>query len=120
MRVRLIKLGTSSIIFIFLLIISLLLVRPIYLSVTEKLISIRDDLLLNIEKNTALTIKYEKASPSILSGLKLHNIQVLDSQSNLVLLKINSVKFAYNLSALLKGDIEKGLGNLVILQKFLE
>ena len=107
MRIRLIKLGTSSIIFIFLLIISLLLVRPIYLSVTEKLISIRDDILLNIEKNTALTIKYEKASPSILSGLKLHNIQVLDSQSNLVLLKINSVKFAYNLSALLKGDIEK-------------
>lgn len=114
MRIRLIKLGTSSIIFIFLLIISLLLVRPIYLSVTEKLISIRDDILLNIEKNTALTIKYEKASPSILSGLKLHNIQVLDSQSNLVLLKINSVKFAYNLSALLKGDIEKGLGNLII------
>ena len=69
MRVRLIKLGTSSIIFIFLLIISLLLVRPIYLSVTEKLISIRDDILLNIEKNTALTIKYENNDKNFFTNL---------------------------------------------------
>ena len=94
MRIRLIKLGTSTIIFIFLLVFVLILVRPVYSSVTEKLIQVRDVLLSSIEEKTALKIKYEKASPSLLQGLKLKNIQVIDSYSNLVLLKINSVGFA--------------------------
>lgn len=114
MRVRLIKLGASTIIFIFLIIMCLLFIRPVYLSVTAKLIDIRDNLLSTMEEKTALRIKYEKASPSLLTGLKLQKIQVLDSQSNLVLLKINSVGFSYNLPALLTGNIEKGLGDLVI------
>lgn len=114
MRVRLIKLGTSAIIFIFLLVFVLILVRPVYSSVTEKLIQVRDVLLSSIEEKTALKIKYEKASPSLLQGLKLNNIQVIDSYSNLVLLKINSVGFAYSLPALLTGNIDNALDDLVI------
>lgn len=114
MRIRLIKLGASTITFIILILVSLLLIRPVYLSITEKFIEVRNSLLSAIEKNTALEIKYQKASPSLLSGLKLHNLQVIDSQSHLVLLKINSVGFVYNLPALLSGNIEKGLGDLVI------
>lgn len=114
MRVRLLKLGASTITFIILLLISLLLIRPVYLSISEKFVEVRDSLLSAVEENTALKIAYEKASPSLLTGLKLQNLQVIDSQSNLVLLKINSVGFAYNLLDLISGNIEKGLGDLVI------
>lgn len=114
MRVRLIKLGTSAIIFIILLLTVLILVRPVYSSITGKFLKIRDDILLSVEEKTALEIKYEKASPSLLKGLKLQNLQIIDSQSKLVLLKINSVGFSYNLPALISGNIEKGLGDLVI------
>lgn len=114
MRVRLIKLGTSAIIFIFLLLFVLILVRPVYSSVTGKFIQVRDVLLSSIEEKTALKIKYENASPSLLQGLKLKNIQVIDSYSDLVLLKINSVGFAYSLPALFSGNIDKALGDLVI------
>ena len=114
MRVRLIKLGASTITFIILLLISLLLIRPVYLSISEKFVEVRDSLLSAVEENTALKIAYEKASPSLFTGLKLQHLQVIDSQTNLVLLKINSVGFAYNLPALLTGNIEKGLGDLVI------
>ncbi len=114
MRVRLIKLGASTITFIILILVSLLLIRPVYLSITEKFVEIRNTLLSTIEKNTTLEIEYQKASPSLLTGLKLQNLQVIDSQSNLVLLKINSVGFAYNLPALISGNTEKGLGDLVI------
>lgn len=114
MRVRLIKLGTSAIIFIFLLLFVLILVRPVYSSVTGKFIQVRDVLLSSIEEKTALKIKYENASPSLLHGIKLKNIQVIDSYSDLVLLKINSVGFAYSLPALFTGNIDKALGDLVI------
>ncbi len=114
MRVRLIKLGTSAIIFFFLMLIVLFFVRPVYSSVAGKLIKIRDDIILNVEEKTALEIKYEKASPSLLRGLKLQKLQIIDSQSKLVLLKINSVEFSYNLPALISGNIEKGFGDLII------
>lgn len=114
MRIRLIKLGTSAIIFIFLLLFVLVLVRPVYSSVAGKLIQVRDALLSSIEEKTALKIKYEKASPSLLQGLKLKNIQVVDSYSDLVLLKINSVSFAYSLPALFTGNIDEFLGDLII------
>ena len=114
MRVRLIKLGTSAIIFIFLLLFVLILVGPVYSSVTGKFIQVRDVLLSSIEEKTALKIKYENASPSLLRGLKLKNIQVVDSYSDLVLLKINSVGFAYSLPALFTGNIDNVLGDLII------
>ena len=52
MRVRLIKLGASTITFIILLLISLLLIRPVYLSISEKFVEVRDSLLSAVEENT--------------------------------------------------------------------
>ena len=52
MRVRLIKLGASAIIFIFLTLIVLFLVRPVYSSVAGKFLKIRDDILFSVEEKT--------------------------------------------------------------------
>lgn len=114
MRIKWIKVGTSSIIFLIMLIVAFILVKPIYTNTTKSLIKLRTSILLQVQEKTGLAIKYEKASPSLISGLKLSNISVIDAEQNEVVIRATSVKLSYNLFSLLFSGLDKGLGDLVI------
>ncbi len=108
------KTGLTSMIFLIMIAVSLIVIQPVYETTVKRLVSIRTTLLSAVEQNTGLKVSYESMSPSILSSLKLSKIQIIDSQNSKVLAKIASVRFSYNIFNLIRGKLDTALDSLVV------
>lgn len=97
------KTGFTSMIFLILISISFIVIQPMYEAAVTRLIQVRDNVIQTLEQKTGLTITYESMSPSVLTGLRISKIQIMDSKTSAVLAKISSVRFSYKLLNFLMG-----------------
>ena len=79
MKNKLFGVGLGSTIFIFLLIATLALVRPVYLRIEESLSSLEKNLTEELEEKTGLAFSYQSLSPSLFVGVNIKNLAVYDA-----------------------------------------
>lgn len=114
MTIDLKKTGLTSMIFLIMIALSLIIIQPVYEATVNKLMSIRATMIESLEQAAGLSVTYESMSPSILTGLRISRIQIKDTENSSVLAKISSVRFSYNVFNLLRGKTEDVLDSLVL------
>src|SRR5574344_2739793 len=107
------KTGLTSMIFLIMISISFIVIQPIYESTVNRLILLRTSMIETLEQKTGLSITYESMSPSILTGLRISKIQLIDTENSSVLAKISSVRFSYNILNLIRRS-ENSLDSLIV------
>ncbi|MBP7480480.1 MAG: hypothetical protein KA785_08530, partial [Spirochaetaceae bacterium] len=107
------KTGLTSMIFLIMISISFIVIQPIYESTVNRLILLRTSMIETLEQKTGLSITYESMSPSILTGLRISKIQLIDAENSSVLAKISSVRFSYNILNLIRRS-ENSLNSLIV------
>ena len=107
------KTGLTSMIFLIMISISFIVIQPIYESTVNRLILLRTSMIETLEQKTGLSITYESMSPSILTGLRISKIQLIDTENSSVLAKISSVRFSYNILNLMRRS-ENSLDSLIV------
>jgi|GEM_PF-1218385 len=75
---------------------------------------IRNDYLELVRRKTGFDVSYKALSPSVLSGIRMSDISVIDSQTAVPILKIRSVKLKWNILKLIRGNTAEALGELLI------
>ncbi len=108
---------TYSFSIVFLLVVlalAMLLVRPIMRTIGAKLETIQNDYVALLEDTVGLTVSYDSLSPSILSAIRMENIQISDVENDSSLIAIGSVKLRWNILRLFGDNPENALGELVI------
>lgn len=96
MKSKVFGVSLGSVIFIFLLIVSLALVRPIYLRVEESLSKFEQALSEKLETETGLAFSYKSLSPSIFIGVNFKNISVFDVSSKKKIISIKRATLSYD------------------------
>lgn len=114
MKLKILKFGISSILFIATIFLALVLIRPSINKLEQSLTNYRDSLLLKIEDKTGLQISYKSISPSILSAFNIKGIVLCDVNTELPILQIKKASLSYNLKDLIKGDFSKAFNKLII------
>lgn len=106
MKSRILKGSIGSIIFLMLIFLALLCIRPAISQLRVSMSYVRDTLLSRLEQETGLGLSFSKLSPSILSFFRIQDISVYDKQSGEVLLTVQSAVLFYNLFELFTGNLE--------------
>ena len=104
MKYHYLKYGIGSIIFLLMIFVAFLLIRPVYLEINNRLQDLKDYAFSYIEQKTGFSISYESLSPSILSGIRIAGIEVKELDKDAPVGKIDSVVINYKLSKLFKQD----------------
>ena len=78
------------------LVVSVAVIRPMYIRVGEALSSLEKQLVEKAETLTGFTFSYQSLSPSILSAINIKGIVVSDKTSGKKMLDINRVTVSYN------------------------
>lgn len=91
-------------IFLLVVVSATLIVRPMYKLVSVELNKVVQKACQTVEKNTGLSVSYEKLSPSILTGLNVKNITLKDSATEKIVAKIKKTVVRYSISEFLKGN----------------
>ena len=94
-----------SFILIFLTFIALVISIPVGKHFTSSINNGISDLLYNIQKDTGLKISYKSLSPSILSNVFIHDIEISKNEEKI--LTINQTKIGINIFKLIKGDVQE-------------
>ncbi|MBO5137358.1 MAG: hypothetical protein J6B81_02545 [Spirochaetaceae bacterium] len=114
MKSQFVKIGISSVLFIALIFASLLAVRPAIYKFEDSLIQFRDNILLQIEQKTGLSVSYESLSPSVFSIFRIKGIVLKDVASDNTVLEIKRASLSYEIGRLLKGDFFNAFKKLTI------
>lgn len=101
-----------SFILIFLTFIALVISIPVGKHFTSSINNGISDLLDNIQKDTGLKISYKSLSPSILSNVFIHDIEISKNEEKI--LTINQTKIGINIFKLIKGDVQNGITYILI------
>lgn len=88
--------GLGSIIFIFLAISVLALVRPVYLRIYEEISRLEAQFTQKLESETGISISYSSLSPSLLAGVNIKKIILSDVESQKNLVSIKKARLSYD------------------------
>lgn len=114
MKSKVIKTILGISIFLIIIAIFMVVVRPLYKKVDKTVRALEEQAINNFENKTGLLISYKSLSPSILSGIVLNGIVLKDSQTQEEILSIKKTSIYYKLSNLIHGDIENAFTKLAI------
>ncbi len=114
MKNKLFGVGLGSTIFIFLLIATLALVRPVYLRIEESLSSLEKNLTEMLEEKTGLSFSYQSLSPSVFIGVNIKNLTVCDAGTKNKVLSIKRARLTYNVSGFFSKNPLVALDELVL------
>ena len=114
MKNKLFGVGLGSTIFIFLLIATLALVRPVYLRIEESLSSLEKNLTQMLEEKTGLSFSYQSLSPSVFIGVNVKNLTVCDAGTKNKVLSIKRARLTYNVSGFFSKNPLVALDELVL------
>jgi hypothetical protein len=109
-----VKTRFSILIFLIFSIITLLCVHPVYNRITTKISAQAEKMRQKLEQTTGLSVSYGSISPSILTGLQVKGIVLLNVQGNRPLVTVRKVVLRYNLGKLLRHDYQNVCKSLVI------
>lgn len=87
---------------------------PLMRFINGKLFELKDYALLKLEEKTGLTLSYDSLSPAVITGLNFKGIDIIDSETDTVLLHTDSVKISYNLWSLIHGNFAEAIGGVTV------
>ena len=96
MKSRTQSISIGSTLFILMLVLSVAIIRPIYVRAGEALSSLEKHLVEKAENTIGLSFSYQSLSPSILSAINIKGIVVSDKDSGRKLLSLNKLTVSYN------------------------
>ena len=114
MKSKIFGVSLGSVIFILLLISALVLVRPIYIRISESLSQFENQITEKLEEKTGLAISYESLSPSIFIGVNLRNISIYDVETKNTIVKIKRANLSYNVFGFFSKNPTVGLKALTL------
>lgn len=98
MKSKILKTSIGSIIFLLLVIGVIASVFPLYQKINAFMTLEISNLAKLTDEKLGIEISYEELSPSVLSGIKLKNVNLRDSLTKKQLVKINRATFSYKIS----------------------
>ena len=114
MKSKVFGVGLGSTIFIFLLIATLALVRPVYLRIMDSLSQLEKNLTEELEEKTGLAFSYQSLSPSIFIGVNFRNISIFDAESKSKVIGIKRAHLSYNVMGFFSKNPSVALDELVL------
>ncbi|MBO7122735.1 MAG: translocation/assembly module TamB domain-containing protein [Treponema sp.] len=111
---RYIKIGVCVVFFLSLLVVVNRLLRPLYTQIGTQIQKTVDSYRESFKENAGLQISYKSLSPSILSGVSVNDISVVDSKSGLEVASIGRLYLDYSLRDLLKGNVAVCVESLLL------
>ncbi len=113
-RRRLLSVIAGAFVFIFLLVICFAVVRPAYVFLSTELSALERALMIEVGDKTGLLLSYRSLSPSLLSGVSVHSIEIVDAESKIVLAKIKKARLSYDALAFISKNPLSAFDSLVI------
>ena len=92
----------------------ILSLRPLYTRIGTQIQKTVDSYRENFKENAGLQISYKSLSPSILSGISVNDISVVDAKSGLEVASIGRLYLDYSLRDLLKGNVSACVESLLL------
>ena len=111
---RYVKIGICIFIFLFLLGVSNRFLLPVYNRVGKQIQKTVETFKLSVKDKTGLVISYKSLSPSVLSGISINGITLLDSESGKQVAYIGRLSLGYALKAIFAKDFKAGAKSLVL------
>ena len=93
MKSRVFKTSVGSLVFFLLVIAGIALIHPVFVELNGFLTKEVSKIVHNFEEKTDLVISYDSLSPSILSGINVRNIKLIDKDTKKDLVNINKATF---------------------------
>ena len=109
-----IKDSFGILLFLFVLLVAIFSIVPIYKSVNNFVRNYVEKLCDELEDKTGLTVSYGNISPSVLTGVRIKRILLKDSSDDDVLVEIKSATLKYSLKNLIKRDTSNAFLDLII------
>ncbi|MBQ5847705.1 MAG: hypothetical protein IIW49_02155, partial [Treponema sp.] len=109
-----IKDSFGILLFLFVLLVAIFSIVPIYKSVNNFVKNYVEKLCDELEDKTGLTVSYGNISPSVLTGVRIKRILLKDSSDDDVLVVIKSATLKYSLKNLIKRDTSNAFLDLII------
>lgn len=114
MKNRVLSAALKSIAIVLMLLSAFAIAFPLMRVINGKLYQLENYALSRLQEKTGLLLSYESLSPAILSGLNFKGIDITDSETETILLHLDSVKIAYRLWPLIHGDIAGAIGGITV------
>ena len=106
-------------IFLCILLLSLVALRPLVRSLENKLTTVRQIILTELERTYNIRISYESLSPSILRSIALRNVRIYDAERNTEIAGFEHFLIQYRFLSLLRGDIAEIMDSVNITNGFI-
>lgn len=114
MKSRVIRLGICIAILFSLVAFSFALIRPIYLGLGNVMRTKINELNTTLDKSFGLKVSYSSLSPSILTGINIKSIEVIDSASNEAVVKIEKASAKFSFIDIIKGNFVDAISTILI------
>jgi len=114
MKSRVFKTSVGSLVFFLLVIAGIALIHPIFVELNGFLTKEVSKIVHNFEEKTDLVISYDSLSPSILSGINVRNIKLIDKDTKKDLVNINKATFSYRFRDLFSKNPVKAIKLLLL------
>jgi len=114
------KFSIELLVFVALLVVSALLLRPATFFLSARLEEVRDDFTQQLETELGLRVLYASLSPSILNSLIFTDLQLISVDSGAIVAAFSTVEVRYNLFYLLQGRTDSAFSSLAIRNGYVE
>ncbi|MEE3410876.1 MAG: translocation/assembly module TamB domain-containing protein [Treponema sp.] len=111
---RYIKIGVCVLFFLSLLVAVNRLLQPLYVRIGTQIQKTVDSYRTSLKENAGLLISYKSLSPSILSGVSVNGISVVDSKSGLEVASVGRLYLDYSLRDILNGRPDSFIEGLLL------
>ncbi len=120
MKRPVLKFSVELLVFIVLLAVSGLLLKPVTVRLGHALERSRDTMTEALEQITGLRFTYRTLSPSILSSIKLADLVLTSAANGATIAKIQKVELKYNLIDLLFGNFDTAFSSITLENGFVD
>ena len=111
---RHIKIGVCVVFFLSLLVAVNRLLSPLYVRIGTQIQKTVDSYRENFRESSGLRISYKSLSPSVLFGVNVNGISIVDSRSDIEVASIGRVSLSYSLRDIFKGNVSSCVQSLVL------
>ena len=95
---------TGIVIFIFIAAVSLIIFKPISISLEKKLTEVKETVISSLEKEYNITIKYGSMSPAFFKRILIRDVSIYNAENNEKIAFFSLIYFDYRFFSLIKKD----------------
>jgi len=114
MKIRFLRTGIVSTVFLLLIILAVAVLRPAYSSLTDYLENISEKYTDLLKEKTGLEVEYKSMSPSVFTGINLSDITIYDSETKTQVAHIHKANVSYGFWNLISSSPLYALKEVVV------